>query len=429
VVLTTSGLSTDTGVLTATAGAPDNAVPSTANILAAPGTINDLKCSALTVPAAPLLNLGVGCAGAQVSQDGKINSTGALAAAEGDVATVSVLPIGTSSLPLPTSQLTSLLAPILAPLQSAASNLPAPLSTIISTLAGALTGNGGTLASLAQINAGYTVSAVSATPTTATAQTWNSGVNIDLFNGLGTAPGQLLPILGDQPLIQVRIGAGDSAVTVCRVATTVNGQACTAGQSIPSSNPGLVEIVINAPGNQMTIPIAPGQCAPASLNILLTLCLGGGSVSAGTGLSGSTANSQGLTLHLLPSQNVANIDVATSNTQAGGQAGPSLTSAPVVTSTPLAAPAATPAAAATVPGVTTPHTGEPWAGPAPLTAVGLGMLGGLGLIARRRIGGLASRLIHVGSYFSPSAGGLPPGPASGTSSVPPPVSGPARRLP
>jgi len=78
--------------------------------------------------------------------------------------------------------------------------------------------------------------------------------------------------------------------------------------------------------------------------------------------------------------------------------------------------------------VTTVHTGEPWAGPLPIALMGLSMLAGLAVVARRRLVSLTSRLHLLARRVTPT-GGQPPGPASGTSSVPPPVSGPARRLP
>ena len=83
------------------------------------------------------------------------------------------------------------------------------------------------------------------------------------------------------------------------------------------------------------------------------------------------------------------------------------------------------ATAPAVPGVTTVHTGELWSGPLPIALLGLALLTGIGLVARRRLADFA----HLTTKFARrhAAGDLPPGPATGTSSVPPPVSGPARR--
>ncbi len=83
--------------------------------------------------------------------------------------------------------------------------------------------------------------------------------------------------------------------------------------------------------------------------------------------------------------------------------------------------------AAPVTGATTVHTGEPWAGPLPIVLLGLAILSGLALVARRRLSSaLRPARRHAPGAVSPM-GGPPPGPASGTSSVPPPVPEPARR--
>jgi len=61
------------------------------------------------------------------------------------------------------------------------------------------------------------------------------------------------------------------------------------------------------------------------------------------------------------------------------------------------------------------------------TASVLAMLAAGAHVARRRPVGIPHRLTDLTRPMVSPAGDLPPGPASGTSSVPPPVSGPARR--
>jgi hypothetical protein len=59
---------------------------------------------------------------------------------------------------------------------------------------------------------------------------------------------------------------------------------------------------------------------------------------------------------------------------------------------------------------------------------GLSLLVGLGLVARRRLWNLLHSMTSFARPALPSAGGRPPGRATGTSSVSPLVSGPARRI-
>jgi len=126
-----------------------------------------------------------------------------------------------------------------------------------------------------------------------------------------------------------------------------------------------------------------------------------------------TATSADLGLNLLGG--VVSLDIGDATVSAS-----SVAAAVAVTPTPAAAPAAV------VPGpsATTVHTGEFWAGSLPIVLLsGMG-LAGLMLIARRRLISAARSLTPIARHAtSRSAGGLPPGPASGTSSVPPPVSG------
>jgi hypothetical protein len=75
------------------------------------------------------------------------------------------------------------------------------------------------------------------------------------------------------------------------------------------------------------------------------------------------------------------------------------------------------------------HTGEYWDGGLPVLLFGLSLLAGIGLVTRRRASQLLRSMISFARPAVPSAGGRPPGRTTGTSSVSPLVSGPARRLP
>ena len=156
-----------------------------------------------------------------------------------------------------------------------------------------------------------------------------------------------------------------------------------------------------------------------------TIEVGGGSATPGQG-SGS-AQAGDVELDLLTGVNGGvDLNLVTSQTSAHGR--PAAATAAASGAAP-ATPAATPAAAApsVVPNVTSVHTGEFWAGPLPIVLlVGMG-LSGLILITRRRLASAARTLLPFNRHSTVgSIGGPPPGPASGTSSVPPPVSEPAR---
>jgi hypothetical protein len=158
-----------------------------------------------------------------------------------------------------------------------------------------------------------------------------------------------------------------------------------------------------------------------------------GSGSATPGAGKGSASATGISVDALPS-----IGAGPTGTDGGlkivlGAATTTVTgaipaaTAAVTPTTAVPTPAPTPPVTATVPGATTVHTGEFWSGTLPLALFGLSLLVGLGLVARRRLGHLVHSLTSFVRPALPSAGGRPPGRATGTSSVSPLVSGPARR--
>jgi hypothetical protein len=177
-----------------------------------------------------------------------------------------------------------------------------------------------------------------------------------------------------------------------------------------------------------------GAVLPSGTTPVLEVTPASSSVSS-NGHSGS-AESADLKLTLLGGLVVLNVgDASVTATDTPGTAPAAITSPG--SNTPVVTPAVNPVtnpvvpAAANVPGVTTVHTGEFWAGSLPIFILSGMALSGLLLIARRHVATAARALSPLFSRRSTfgSVGGPPPGPASGTSSVPPPVSGPARWQP
>jgi hypothetical protein len=154
-----------------------------------------------------------------------------------------------------------------------------------------------------------------------------------------------------------------------------------------------------------------------------TIEIGGGSATPGQGSGSAQAGDVELNLLTGVSGGI-DLDLVTSHTSADGA--PVAVTAAAAGAAPAAAPVT--AAPSVVPNVTSVHTGEFWAGTLPVILLaGMG-LAGLALVGRRRIASAARTLFPLTRHSTTgSIGGPPPGPASGTSSVPPPVSGPARR--
>ena len=267
------------------------------------------------------------------------------------------------------------------------------------------------LTSLLNATIGSSTSTVSATANTATATGTDTGGQLELLTGLGSGGGPLL------------------TVTVGKAGTTVKLDRTTA-QVTASDTPAVVSVTLNSPvSGSQTFPIAPGvsQTFLSGTPLQTTVAAGSGSATPGTGKGSASAN--GVTIDALQGVGAStatgtnggvDIQIASSTSTVTG-------TAPVVTAAaPVTPPAPAPAPAA-VPGVTTVHTGEFWAGTLPIVLLGLALLSGLALVARERLSRLAHRAIHLSRFAASSASDLPPGPASGTSSATPPVLGPVRR--
>jgi hypothetical protein len=284
----------------------------------------------------------------------------------------------------------------------------------------------------------------------------------------------LSTITGNSPLLVVCLGDSRSTVATSpdgttetatatsntvgvAVLPTVGTGSCSSGLS---SFAALANVSVGDSSASITVDKTTSQVEePTAPNVgLLSVSLGGGAAPLGlslpnlssllsqllgiTGsLTGTTAPVTGTSQTLAADKHSGSETAGLLNLQIPGlltvQLGNDTVAATATpaTATTAATPgttpaAATPAAAApgVVPGVTSVHTGEFWAGTLPIILAAGMALAGVLLIARRRLLSLARSLMSSARHTaSGSIGGPPPGPASGTSSVPPPVSGPARR--
>ncbi|MHB8262398.1 MAG: hypothetical protein ACYDGY_01425 [Acidimicrobiales bacterium] len=302
-------------------------------------------------PLGHLLTLGLACG----SADTAINAAGYLnASSTGSVASVGLDLAGLLNTVVgPSSPLASGLQTILGQLPK----LPAagaPLSTVLgevlhlattSQILGIMLGPAG---SDARIEQNSSTGVVSST-------TQSAGTQIQVFPGAG---GTGVPLIG--------ISAGTSGATA---------EFNPATHTLSSSDsPGVVSVSVFTPvGGQKSFSLAPGQSQTilSGTPLQSTIALGAGShsVSGNT----ATASATGLTVDLLEGIG------ASSSDPYGGGIRLILTNASVnlarnVTSTPVTTTTTQPP---NIPGPTSVHTGEPWAGwAAPLVAlpVVLGLL-------------------------------------------------------
>ena len=361
-------------------------------------------------PVGSLLNLGIGCSTATASQDGNGLPT---ASASGSIASLTV-GAPTSALPIPVDPGGALATA----LEGVLGNVPLPalpstglpLGTVLVDLAAAANSS---ISTLVNATVGASTSSVTATATTATATTQVQGTQIGVLQGLGAGGGPLLTVVAGK-------------------ATTTTSLDRSTAQVTATDTPGVVSVTVNPPaGGPQTVTVAPGQSQTflAGTPLQTTVAVGSGSATSGSGKGSATAS--GLTIDALQGLGAGStgtnggldVQIASAASTATGTAPAVATAAaPVTPTTAAVVPVAT---APAVPGVTTVHTGEFWSGPLPIALLGLALLTGIGLVARRRLADFA----HLTTKFARrhAAGDLPPGPATGTSSVPPPVSGPARR--
>ncbi|MHB8219388.1 MAG: hypothetical protein ACYDHU_03580 [Acidimicrobiales bacterium] len=386
--------------------------------VSAPGQSQELprSCNQLSnpfpAPFSTVVSLGSGCSSASASEDsaGLPSST-----ATGQVTTIGVNP-SAGALPLPIdpgSTLASGLQGVLGTLPT----LPTggtPLATVLQEVAKAANTQ---LTSLVTANLGSSTSTVTVTGSTATATTQDSGSQITVLVGLGAGGG---------PLLTVTAGPASTTTTLDR----------STGQVTASESAATLSVTVNPPvGSAQTVSIAPGQSQTFLAGTPLETTVAAGSGSATPGSGKGSASATGISIDALPSVGAGatgtdgglKIVLGAATTSATG-AVPATTAAVTPTTAPPAAPATTTPATATVPGATTVHTGEFWSGTLPLVLFGLSLLVGLGLVARRSLWRLLHSMTSFVRFAPPSASGRPPGRATGTSSVSPLVSGPARRL-
>jgi hypothetical protein len=360
------------------------------------------------LPSAPVVVATVGSACGQATAS--LDPAGNPAASGAGSLPQTTLGSGLSALTTPisstvTSTVTGLLGPLQALLNATDTTtgaaLPTPAGVPLNALIADLENiSPSSVANLVTAKLGTSTSTIatssnSAGDTIETATTTTTGTSIDLLPGL----------LDGSPLATITLGH-NSATTALDRAT---------GAVTASDEPAAVSVTVAG------VPVSIGQGTGetpilAGTPLASTIQIGGGAATPGQGTGSAQAGSVELNL-LTGISGGVNLDLATSRTSADD--------APAATT--IAAPV-TQAAAPPVPNVTTVHTGEFWSGPLPIVLLaGMG-LAGLVLVARRRIASAARTLFPTTRHSTMwSTGGPPPGPASGTSSVPPPVSGPARR--
>jgi hypothetical protein len=318
-------------------------------------------------PLGSLVSLGVACASANAMQDtnGLVSATGT-----GEVASLTVAPSSgaLSTLVTPGSPLAGALGQLfgsLPPLPSGGS----PLGSVLGSVAQAASAQ---LTYLVKVAVGSSSSSVHATPSTATADTQDAGVTVSLLGGMGVKGG---------PLATVVIGSASTTSTLDRATSTVK----------TADTPAAVTIDVTPPaGTPVHQQLAPGasQTILAGTPLETTIAAGDGTADATPGSSQGSASAEGVEVEALTG--VGATDAARTNggvgvNVAGSSTSATVDAAPVTpTTTPPAAPLPAHATAATVPGVTTVHTGEFWAGPLPIALGALAMLSSLLLLRRPR---------------------------------------------
>ncbi len=328
------------------------------------------SCASPSVPS-PLstyLSSGAGCGSAQAAIDGtglpSATSTGTVA--EGSIGAGSALDTVITSA-----------SPLIGPLEQLFGTLPSiPVSgTTLSNLLTELGIAAVTTTGLATVNVGSSTGNVAATATSGTATDTSNTGTIDLLPGAG---------LSGAPSVSISVGQSTATATLNR----------TTGAGTASVSPTVVNVTTSNPvSGTTTVPVNAGGSVSvlAGTPLASTIAVGTSSVTQGQGAASAMA--QGVTLDLFSGVDGGiDITLATSTASVTGAALATTPPAPPAAVTAQASPVSAPAGAATVPGVTTVHTGEPWGGALPL--VGLALASGLGLVYRRRLGALVPVLAH-----------------------------------
>jgi hypothetical protein len=276
----------------------------------------------------------------------------------------------------------SVLSGLLTQLNAASSTSPVTglVTGILNQVLGLTGGNAAGVEPLT-INLGGSASTVSSSGNVVTDSVTQQAIDVSLFGladlqvapttasvALDRSTGTVTPSCNAGLVSYSTSGSLPTFVNVTQLTSLFNqilaqaGASSALGSALGSLLTGILDY--NPDGNLLTCDTsAPGTTASAKVGVL------------NLGLLGALQGGVGL--------NVGDVSVTGSSTVA---------TPAVATSPATATPVATPAAPAAVPGVTTVHTGEYWAGTLPIVLMaGMG-LSGLLLIGRRRVASLARSL-------------------------------------
>jgi hypothetical protein len=276
----------------------------------------------------------------------------------------------------------SVLSGLLSQLNAASSTSPvtALVTGILNQVLGLTGGNAAGVEPLV-INLGGSTSSVSSSGNVVTDSVNQAAIDVNLFG-----------------LADLQVAPTTASVALDRSTGTVT-PSCNAGlvsYSTSGSLPTFVSITeLTSLVNQILAQAGASSALGSALGSLLTGIINytpdGNLLTCDTSAPGTTASAKVgvLNLGLLSALqggiglNVGDVSVTGSSTVA---------TPAVATSPATATPAAAPVAPAAVPGVTTVHTGEYWAGTLPIVLMGGMGLAGLLLIGRRRVASLARSL-------------------------------------
>jgi hypothetical protein len=297
-------------------------------------------------------------------------------------------------------------------------------------IVGGLLSNATAATTLLSVTIGDSTSNISSAVATAPSGTAGApgsvAVGDDLVTTTATTEGVDVDLLG---MLDIKVLPNTASVTIDTTTGYVTATNAVTGLLSVTQGAGLPTIIAIPDLSSLLSNVLNALNIGGLINPQLTTLLA--STSSGVGTTTGSATAADLELNVLDGLVILNLGDATASASSTAPVGSPLVTSPAVTPPIVTSAAVTPAApAAVVPNVTTVHTGEFWSGSLPIFLLsGMG-LAGIVMIARRRVFSVARSITPFARHSaSGSVGGPPPGPASGTSSVPPPVSGPARRQP
>ena len=345
--------------------------------------------SPFPAPLGTSVSLGLACGAASAT----MRPTGTPAAtASGSVGSLTVGPppggTVTSALKslLPTSVLPS--SGLAQKLQTVLGTLPTlptgglPLGTVLQQVASA---SSSSVTSLVSASIGPSTTTVTSTGSTVTATSTNTGATLHLLNGVGAGGGALLTVTVGRAgtTASADLASGKPGATATAGAVTVTLAPPTGASKTVSVTPGASQSFLTGTPLQTTVSVG----APSSTAAHGTASAAGVDIAVAQGAPG--IGSGGIVL-------VLGAATATAAVTAPPPATP-VTAPPPTTVAPAPAPA-------TLTGATTVHTGEPWSGPLPFALLGLSLLAGIGLLARRHLGAVAHLAGRWSGRGAPAAG-------------------------